>query len=47
MVRAAVHFVIVRRHRHQQRHSGRPVSADVPVLNEIVSALGRNDLALL
>jgi hypothetical protein len=47
MVRAAVHFVVVRRNRHQTRHSQRPVSADVAVLNEIVIALGRQDLALL
>ncbi|NUR72647.1 MAG: hypothetical protein HOU81_17655 [Hamadaea sp.] len=46
MVRAAVHFVVVRRHRSQQRFARRPVSADVPVLNEIVTALGRGDLAL-
>jgi hypothetical protein len=49
MVRAAVHFVVVRRdrhHNHHSRHPQRPVSADVPVLNEIVTALGRHDLAL-
>jgi hypothetical protein len=47
MVRAAVHFVVVRKHRMgSARHPQRPVSADVPVLNEIVAALGRDDLAL-
>jgi hypothetical protein len=47
MVRAAIHFVVVRKHRVGSiRHPHRPVSADVPVLNEIVSALGREDLAL-
>lgn len=47
MVRAAVHFVVVRKHRTgSARHQQRPVSADVPVLNEIVAALGRDDLAL-
>jgi hypothetical protein len=47
MVRAAVHFVVVRKHRTGSiRHAYRPVSADVPVLNEIVTALGRDDLAL-
>ena len=47
MVRAAIHFVVVRKHRVGAiRHPHRPVSADVPVLNEIVSALGREDLAL-
>jgi len=47
MVRAAVHFVVVRKHRAgSTRHPHRPVSADVPVLNEIVTALGRHDLAL-
>ncbi|MBB5872318.1 hypothetical protein F4553_005752 [Allocatelliglobosispora scoriae] len=50
-VRAAVHFVVVRRdsrHRHSghDRHPRRPVSADVPVLNEIVGQLGRNDLLI-
>jgi hypothetical protein len=49
MVRAAVHFVVVRRERHHHHHARlpqRPVSADVPVFNEIVTALGRQDLAL-
>lgn len=51
MVRAAVHFVVVRRdsrhgHAHHDRHPRRPVSADVPVLNEIVGQLGRNDLLI-
>jgi hypothetical protein len=47
MVRAAIHFVVVRKHRTgSTRHPHRPVSADVPVLNEIVTALGRDDLAL-
>jgi hypothetical protein len=47
MVRAAVHFVVVRKHRTgPARHRYRSVSADVPVLNEIVTALGRDDLAL-
>jgi hypothetical protein len=52
MVRAAVHFVVVRRdnrhshHQHHDRHPRRPVSADVPVLNEIVGRLGREDLLI-
>src|SRR4051794_8845596 len=47
MVRAAIHLVVVRKHRVGAiRHPYRPVSADVPVLNEIVAALGRDDLAL-
>lgn len=49
-VRAAVHFVVVRRHKHHMLHARqpqRPVSADVPVLNEIMTALGRHDLAVL
>ena len=47
LVRAAIHFVVVRKHRvGSLRHPHRPVSADVSVLNEIVSALGREDLAL-
>lgn len=50
MVRAAVHFVVVRRDsrhgQHHERHPRRPVSADVPVLNEIVGRLGRQDLLI-
>jgi hypothetical protein len=47
MVRAAIHFVVVRKHRAgSTRHPRRPVTADVPVFNEIVTALGRDDLAL-
>lgn len=47
MVRAAIHFVVVRKHRAgSTRHPRRPVAADVPVFNEIVTALGRDDLAL-
>jgi hypothetical protein len=49
-VRAAVHFVVVRRdgrqHNRHDRHPRRPVPADVPVLNEIVGQLGRQDLLI-
>jgi hypothetical protein len=46
MVRAAVHLIAVRKRRIGNARHPHPLSADVPVLNEIVTALGRDDLAL-
>lgn len=46
-VRAAVHYFVLRREpRAGERRSGRGQTADVQVVNEIMRALGRHDLAV-
>lgn len=45
-VRAAVHFFVVRRDGRSERRPARSITEDVRVVNEIVRALGRHDLAI-